>query len=1544
MRAGIVSYLFTLVTLLLPFQTQAQDSRQALHGHVRSAVSGGQAALVGSLPETQRLQATIVLPPRNQSELNSLLSRIYNPFSPDYHHFLGVDQFTEQFAPTQEDYRAVVNFAKANGLDVTSTPANRMIVPVSGSVDQIEKTFHVRINVYRHPTENRTFYSPDREPSLDLAVPVAHIAGLNNFSVPRPLVKRSKPEEEQKTASVSTAGSGPGGSYLASDIRAAYYGGTALTGAGQTVALLEYDGYLLSDVNKTFSSAGQSYSVPIKNVLLDGETGKPNSGSDVEDVADIVQVIGMAPGLSQVRVYIGNVDIDILNAIASDDLANQISISWSWVPDDPATDNIFFMEFAAQGQSVFVASGDTGSYDPLWSNFYPAESDFVTAVGGTDLVTSSPGGPWASETAWTGSGGGISPDRMPIPSWQSKIANSSNQASTALRNVPDVAMESEFDYACNMGECGTWAGTSFAAPRWAGFMALVNQQNANAGNPSEGFLNPALYAIGKGSGYGTEFHDIVVGNNNYENDCCGWPYYNAVPGYDLVTGWGSPAGQDLIDALVPKTPPSFDISAPGDMVIYPGNFNSDILTITRHGGFNGPVQLAISGLPAGVTATVDNPVPAPAGQYVAVIFSANSSAEPGSYLLKVTGTSGSLIYTTPLALRVGSPFSMYPSPSKVTIPPGGAGSSVIFMNGAASSVSLAVTSGLPSGVTASWLTDPQTGLTALVLSASNSVPLNTHARLTITGVSDGQTETVGISLIIAPPQPYLSVSPAPTAIAQGASYTSIVTVAPPGNYGGPLVLSAAGLPRGVTATFNPASTSTTSKLTLTASSSAPIGTSSVTIQGTTPSGFSTVYTFPFPLSITAKPAPAFALGASLPSLAIGQGASVQDTISINATGGFTSPVNLSIVDGVPIGVTATFSANPATGNSVLTFTANSPALPGIYRIVIYGVSGNLQSATTLYLTVNPPPAFSLSSSSASLTVNQGSSVTDTISVNPGTGFSGNVSLSVVSLPAGVTASFGTNPTSGKSLFTLQASSTTLPGNYMLMISGTCNGFTATTMIPLKVQFAAPIQTSTTLSPFSASPYPGGAAYTLTATVAPVSGSEAVPGNVIFHIGSATQIVPLSALNIATYKGTAQNAPGSLTVSADYQGSSDFFPSSSSVLTEPIAGATKTTLSISPASSTITGGSTYSLTAKVSSIGTSLIPSGSVVFEFGAAVPAVTVSLNSSGVATYTGTAPATGILEAEAFYQGQYQGPNLFAGSNSYIPIETIIPASATALSIAPTGTLTAGSLYTLTARVSAVGTSGTPTGHVVFHLGSSTWPVALNSSGIATMTGRAPSAAGRLPLTAVYQGSHYFALSTSNTLNETITAIPTTTALSISPTGSLTAGSAYTLTAKVSAMGSTAVPTGNVIFHIGSLTQTVALGSSGTAIYHGVAPSAAGSLSISAIYQGTIEFMPSTSNALNETIKAIPTTTALSITPTGPLTAGSAYTLTAKVSAIGSTAVPTGNVIFHIGSLTQTVALGSSGTVLYHGVAPSSAGTLSFSAVYMGTTEFAGSSSNTVD
>ena len=167
---------------------------------MREAVSSGQAAWVGRLPATQSLRLNIALPLRNESELDELLQQLYDPQSPSYHQFLSVEEFTERFGPSQEDYDAVIRFAQANGLTVTGTAPNRMIVDVTGPVANIERAFHVNMGVYQHPTEERTFYAPDQEPTADLPFALWHITGLDNFSIPRPASLRRDAGSERRHA------------------------------------------------------------------------------------------------------------------------------------------------------------------------------------------------------------------------------------------------------------------------------------------------------------------------------------------------------------------------------------------------------------------------------------------------------------------------------------------------------------------------------------------------------------------------------------------------------------------------------------------------------------------------------------------------------------------------------------------------------------------------------------------------------------------------------------------------------------------------------------------------------------------------------------------------------------------------------------------------------------------------------------------------------------------------------------------------------------------------------------------------------------------------------------------------------------------------------------------------------------------------------------------------------------------------------------------------------------------------------------------------
>jgi subtilase family serine protease len=758
----VIYALLCAAVLLFVVESRTQAQSLMTH-HLREAIRSGRAQLVGRLPSTQNLRLDIVLPLRDQAGLDSFLAELYDPSSPTYRHFLTVQEFTARFGPTQEDYDAVVRYAATHGLTVVGGSRDGMDVQVEGSVSSIETAFHVSMGLYQHPTENRTFFAPDREPMVDLPFQLWHISGLDNFSIPHPLyVKKSDYAaahglNANTLVSHATTGSGPSASFLGSDMRAAYYGGTTLTGAGQNLGLLEYLGTDLTDLNTYFANVGQTNNVPITLLSTDGTSTScvdSRSGGDCDDTEqtiDMTQAIGMAPGLSSLVMYIGSTDTAIISAMTTHSpLPTTIGCSWGWTPADPATLNPYFQKMAAQGQNFFAASGDSSTWSSS-NEAWPADNAYIVSVGGTDLVTASAAGPWKSETAWTDSGGGISPDSIPIPSWQqlAGVINSSNKGSTTLRNGPDVAANANFTFyvcadqtTCTANEYG---GTSFATPMWAGYIALVNQQLANNGEATIGFINPTIYSQNVTSAYATDFHDITSGTSGS---------YSAVVGYDLVTGWGSPNGTGLINALAPtSSSPNFTISAsPSSVSALQGGNGSSTITTTVSGGFNSAIALTASGQPTGVTVTFSpTSIAAPGSGTSTMSIAVASTTAVGTYTISVTGTGGSTTHIATVTLTVTAVatgnFTLSASPTSLTIDQSSSGSTTITItpsNGFTGSVTLSAT-GLGTGVTASFSPNPATGTSTLTLTASSTATRGTRT-VTITGVSGSLSHTTTISL------------------------------------------------------------------------------------------------------------------------------------------------------------------------------------------------------------------------------------------------------------------------------------------------------------------------------------------------------------------------------------------------------------------------------------------------------------------------------------------------------------------------------------------------------------------------------------------------------------------------------------------------------------------------------------------------------------------------------------------------------------------------------------------------------------------------------
>ena len=537
--ARLNAWLLVMILIgLVSFRAKAAD-RQSIR-HPLPAVATNAAPLRSSAPWT-RLDLTIGLPLRDREGLTNLLAQLYDPASPNFRHYLTPEQFTERFGPTEQDYQAVLDFAQSHGLIVTGRHSGRTLLNIRGTVSNIERAFHVRLHDYKNPLENRTYFAPDAEPSIDLATPVLSIEGLDNYFVPRSCYHTVTNNQARAQAT----GSGPGATYLGYDFRSAYLPGVTLTGAGQTMGIVEFQsGFYQSDITAYESLAGLP-NVPITTVLLDGYNGGPGQGN-TEVSVDLEMAISMAPGLSGILVYEGASTDDILERIATDNTAKQIAASWTYQVD--ATSEQLFLQMAAQGQSFFNASGDGDAYTGAISP--PVDDPNITAVGGTTLTTVTAGGAYQSETVWNagggeGSGGGIS-TRFVIPSWQKGINMNANGGSTTFRNVPDVSLTADNIYVLfGAGQSEVGAGTSVSVQLWAAMNALMNELAITNGESTVGFVNPALYAVGKGPNYTQFFHDTTNGNNYKASSP---NKFLAVAGYDLCTGWGTP-NSGLITAI-----------------------------------------------------------------------------------------------------------------------------------------------------------------------------------------------------------------------------------------------------------------------------------------------------------------------------------------------------------------------------------------------------------------------------------------------------------------------------------------------------------------------------------------------------------------------------------------------------------------------------------------------------------------------------------------------------------------------------------------------------------------------------------------------------------------------------------------------------------------------------------------------------------------------------------------------------------------------------------------------------------------------------------
>jgi uncharacterized membrane protein len=1129
--------------------------------HTRREVTSGQAKFLYRLPGGQVLRLDLVLPLRDPAGLESFLAEVYDPASPNYRQFLTVPAFTERFGPTQQDYDAAVAFAKARGFQVVGGSRDGMEVQVEGSIAAIEAAFNVSMGVYQHPTENRTFYAPDREPSVALPFRLWNISGLDNFSTPHPALVQRKADVQP----AATTGSGTQGSYLGSDMRAAYYGGT-LTGTGQSVGLFEFYGIDTADVKTYYANVGQTDKVPITLISTDGtSTGCLYSAScdDTQSVIDVIESSSMAPAMSGLYLFVGKSATAILSSMTTHSpLSAQLSCSWFWSPADPTADDPYFERMAAQGQNFFAAAGDDGEWTTNIQT-HPADDAYVVSVGGTSLTTSFAAGPWASETAWPDGGGGVSPHNVPIPTWQAAtgVINSDNGGSPTYRNGPDVSANSAFSYYICADQNGCSAnllgGTSFAAPIWAGYLALVNQQSKTNGHPVLGFLNPLIYPLGLGANYNTYFHDVTTGNNIIEPS--GSPGYPAVVGYDLATGWGSPNGAGLVNVLSKGASPAANFSieiSPSSVTVAQGGSGSVVVSPLLTGGFDAAVTLSVSGLPGTAPNAVTgsfNPItlPAPGSGSSTLTLDVPSVIAPGTYTLIVTGSGSGITHTATFKLIVTPPpqFTLTPSPGSISVAEGASGTSTITSTIAtgfdaaitlSASVSPTVTNPPTVGFSPNPLPLPGNGTVTMTVSVPATTPTGKYT-ISVTGMGGGYTGTSTVTLTVTAPA-NLTVSATPTAlsVAPGYSGTSKITTAISGPFNSTVTLSASGQPSGVTVSFNPATItapgSGTSTMSMAVATTTTPGTYPITVTAT---GGSLAPTTTVNLTVTTG----FALTPSPTTLNVSLGSSGTSKITSTVSGGFNATVSLSNTVTPPAGGSVsgiTVSFNPVTltapgsGSSTMSVAVASTTTTGTYTITVTGTGGDISNTATVTLNVVAGPSFTISPSLTSVSVAEGSSGTSTITPSPSGGFNSSITLSASGQPSGVTVSFSPNPmsASGSSTMTMTVGSSVPANTYSITVTGTSGSITATTTVSLTVTTTGGGGSGGSFS-LSASPasvslaWGGSTTSTITTTVAsgfsaPISlSASGLPSQVVVSFSPGTIAAPgsgTSTMQISVHQG------------------------------------------------------------------------------------------------------------------------------------------------------------------------------------------------------------------------------------------------------------------------------------------------------------------------------------------------------------------------------------------------------------------------------------------
>lgn len=517
----------------------AQAAPAAPAGWAATATHGLQlvgASSLGAAPTSTPLRLTLGLAPRDRAGLDALLTRQATPGSADYGQYLGPAEFTDRFAASQATADAVAGYLTSQGMSGVSVAPNRLQVTADATVGQAEQAFHTTIEQFRQAGRTVLANTADALVPANLAGTVTGVLGLSSLgfsAAPTPSVPNLNGFYPQQFDTV-------------------YHVGSTAPGTGITLAVIA-EGDLTQTVKdlRTAETKQHLRQIPVQ-IVRTGPASSDTSGTDEWDL-DTQTSTGVAPNATALRIYdatsLTNSDLArAVNRFASDGTAKAGSASLGecdvlpFLDGSMMVDDMAFAEAAAQGQTFFASTGDTGSscavaptngvpLSGLPDTEYPSSSPYVVGVGGTTLFAS-PSGVYNTEIAWNAGGGGASPVEN-TGAWQNGVVPT---AAANVRGVPDVAFDADPNTGALIyvnGAPEQIGGTSLSSPLAMGLWTRILASHSGR----LGFASPKLYGYFAAKG-GTAlppasvagFHDVTVGGNGT---------YVATPGWDYTTGLGS---------------------------------------------------------------------------------------------------------------------------------------------------------------------------------------------------------------------------------------------------------------------------------------------------------------------------------------------------------------------------------------------------------------------------------------------------------------------------------------------------------------------------------------------------------------------------------------------------------------------------------------------------------------------------------------------------------------------------------------------------------------------------------------------------------------------------------------------------------------------------------------------------------------------------------------------------------------------------------------------------------------------------------------------